>query len=297
MKYPRYTLGVQYDTVGAYTRFIGEREHYDEATLSANPKGSPRRVARMIGRACNLRMQGGGREGATRVLRRAEMQAAGPLQTCEGRALRRLGMTAHLLLATPREVSGVRQATHAEVIAQLTEVENQLRHGKPNGHRSKLVGEASELISLGLVTRQVHPSTLAMPALTHHDELTSARDNHDVVLVSGMPDQGGYQIERQQVKTCCLRLCNSYPVQPALFQDEYSSEVTLLSGHCDLALPDGGLKGTADLLIQEYGSEASVSQVDTLDSLTGNLVLAMTMHDPRRMGSLAPESSLVSVAA
>lgn len=201
--------------------------------------------------------------------------------------------------ATEERLENRRTKTHERCIEALrTNVE---RFGLPftdDGGRpsSKGLGLINEYVTLGLMTRLRHPGLIAVSSLSHHDRRRMAHwkeYNHDVTLIESSGNST--TAHRIQVKSPCFGLCVDHPSHQQASRDrhfqkmrsQYSNDVTLISGCCDLGtkVKNGKLAShLTELLIAEYDGNLTASQIRRLDNISNSLLLTVT-GDPGRRGS------------
>jgi hypothetical protein len=316
MRHPTQTGLANLKLVEATVEYIGQREPDDRKSIDELPKGSALRAARLIGRGCMVRTKsadaGTQAAGNRLILRAIKETADAHIQVEAQRPARLMAQVGSLLLAPPNEISTVRQRMHYEVVAQIKEIDVQLKSlGRRRDHHSigktrALSGEKATLLGLGLITRQKHPHTLGLPALTHHDNDPHMirGKSYDLLLINTHLNDT-YETHKIQIKQGCLGLCTETRATDRLRwmqQDRYEPDIALVSGHCDFVLrPTGSdapnLRITTNMLLGEVNSTLPPNRIDLMDAHANGLVLSMTMRDPRRMGTAYAGPAVLPVAA
>jgi hypothetical protein len=316
MRHPKQSGLANLKLVEATIGYIGQYEPDDRKAIDALPKGSAGRAARLIGRGCMVKITSKHpttQAAGDRLIQRAITETANArIQIEQERPARLMSRMASLLLAAPHEIAQARRQMHGEVISQIKELDVQLRGLGVNrargstGKADSLRGEKTGLLGLGLITRQGHPATLGLPALTHHDNdphMTRGK-SYDLFVTNINPD-GTPEHQKVQVKQRCLGLCTDTPELRRRRweeQDRYEPDIALVSGHCDIVIrptgnEDPNLRTTTNLLLAEASNRLHVEQIAEMDDHTGSLVLSMTMNDSRRMGTAFAGPAVVPMAA
>ena len=221
-------------------------------------------------------------------------------------SLKRLQLLAGIVLHREdvAETTRRRQELHAELTQQLAQANARYAQywntQAPAACFRRVTGDIAELTACTLFTRLAHPWMLALPSLKHHDlawglPLGAEKRSYDVSLLETGPAQRHTNDYRLQVKLGCVGLCNEPATsRHAAVRADYSADVVLVSGHCDMGLQryDDNLIDTRipDALVREVTGEATPEEIDTLDVVTNTLLLDITANTHRRSGTaqLAP---------
>lgn len=168
--------------------------------------------------------------------------------------------------------------------------------------RSEQQGTPTELSTVALLERQMHPQLLTTHALPHHDqgkslpgEKSSRNRNFDVLTTELRPEKKP-RFYRLQCKTDCLGVCqefygsmnfDSLEVRRRARLRVATSVMTIkeISGCCDLGLwhteKIKAAKDPISLLTQECRGKVSAEETAELDALSNSLTLTASL--PKRI--------------
>lgn len=163
-------------------------------------------------------------------------------------------------------------------------------------------GSPTELATIALLERQVHPWLLSTHALPHHDQGTTMRNgqllrnrNFDVLTTQSMPETKT-KFFRLQCKTDCLGMCQEF--YEIMYTEQLegrirarhraaTSEMSIkeISGCCDLDMwnPEKRTKAedVISMLTREQNGRVSGQDVANLDALSSSLTLTASL--PKRI--------------
>jgi hypothetical protein len=182
--------------------------------------------------------------------------------------------------------------------------------------RSAQGGVPTELVTIALLERQMHPWLLSTHALPHHDQgATIMRDgqplrnrNFDVLTTQSIPNEKT-RFFRLQCKTDCLGICHEFygvmnndslEARIRARHRAATSEMSVkeISGCCDLDIwnPEkrGQAKDTMSMLVREQGGETSEQDILDLDELSSGLTLTASL--PKRITESNKKFPLTALA-
>lgn len=300
MRFPSYPATAyeqpRSSVIEGYIGFFGSFEADNRAEMYGLPRDSLRKIAMRIGRGCVIAAAGNDKA-ANRVFRRVqgdlEPQLRTPLQRKEY-----AGMQAAQLLTTAQMLefrddsaatAEARQTMHIKTVndtrrllKNLTRTdEHRLTKGEVINARGKLV----EKIGLGLLTRfSAHPWFMGSPALIHHDQGARRRDNFDILFVETSAESDYVSARKIQAKSGCLGICEG-PLAQTIDRSQYASDITFLSGCCDLGFRGSNRYHLAELLVQEVDDAATPLDIAELDLASNSLMLSLSVNGPERRGT------------
>lgn len=313
MRYPNYPPA-QYrkptrNIVEGYVNFFGKYEADHRNDIDMFRPAHLRRIAMQIGRGCLVAADHNSKAAArifARARRNLEPAVANPSLRI-GREAAQLDTIANMLQNrnNSEQVTAARESLHEQAVRDIRTIRrNQavLDDGVSpfRGPVAEMRGMLAQKVTLGLFTRYAHPYLMAVPALIHQDNGPQKRSNFDVLLVESMPGTEEISTYKLQIKCECLGLCTERKTQPwHRTQDDYDSDITLVSACCDLQRGDNRSRDlrdfrVADLLVKEFDGDITPDEVGELDGFTNSLILSVTMGDQRRMGTIGREYDVES---
>lgn len=175
--------------------------------------------------------------------------------------------------------------------AQEDRYVNDSRDLKAHGSAQLEASLATELVTLGLVTRLKHPRVLALPALEHHNRGRLIRNNYNIALTDITDTGNPGSTSKIQITKSCFNACDNpteYPVPLDDTRAAYNRDIAIVSGHCDFGLQWHKTRKSevplAQALIAEVGEIATPEQRTMLDNRS-QWLYETTVHDDSRRGT------------
>ena len=311
MRYPIYDAG-QYPSpdvslVDAYMTLIGRDERDNQAEIDKLPRGDSRRASFQIGRACLLGKRNSSE--SQRLVRSAHRELDPKHPDAYVRRIHTLRTVARMIELKDDDTSvlNLRRNLHRQAVESAINVSRQLKSyiGTAAPEVKEWVGECrgrqTEDHINALLNRPLHPWFMGVSALEHHDRRlrSSRRDsicataagNFDLAFVesfpAGMqPDQSDetFLLNKLQIKRNCFGQCRRGSHLADYYQDvfeaevrpQYTSDITLLSGCCDIELANTDSLNPVDMMLrEEFRNNITSESVLALDDLTDHLLFVI----------------------
>ena len=195
-----------------------------------------------------------------------------------------------MLQEGPAKFSEQQALLHTAVIQELDRHDDALIHfNKSTSQGEKRInnlraatGNVAEMLTLGLTTAGNLGNRAGLPGSYHTDFTPQHCLSFDQLLLADASD--GVHVYPLQVKTACIGGCGQTPAYDV--QGEYSSDIVLVSGHCDLGYSRRQNSfPLVDLLLQEAEGNLTSAEADELADRRGTL-LDSIISDEYRRGTL-----------
>lgn len=184
----------------------------------------------------------------------------------------------------PTRVANLRAKQHEGTVEAIQHASSQAGRSQPN--RAAHGDYRARLTTLALLTRLHHPGLFAMQAFPHKSTGPTTRHTYDILAAEATDNSTGYKL---RIQKGCLGLCTNNTTQIAAATARYSTDITLVSAHCDLWSPRDNESHPGGTIVRglqkELAGTATETEIRELDTATNSLLLAIS-GDPRRHGTL-----------
>jgi hypothetical protein len=137
----------------------------------------------------------------------------------------------------PTEIANTQKRIKYETAAQLgatIKAIGKLRGKEGENRRGTLNGDIAELTTIGLLNYGDNVNHFGAFSPPHHDRMKNPERNHDAIF--GQNVNGEELTQALQVKLACGGFCEDGKTPEPDPRYRYTSDIALISGHCDLGL-------------------------------------------------------------